>query len=93
MLSRRSWCICLFADALLLRGTVVPAHAQGANRTAAVRDEADKTITTASELNRLMLNHRFTDKVQRDGDPLRSDLNGMAETHNLSPLEGEGQSR
>jgi hypothetical protein len=40
-----------------------------------------------------MLNHRFTDKLQRDWDLLRSDLNALAEVYDLSPLEGEGQSR
>ncbi len=56
-------------------------------------DQADKTIAAASELNRVMLNHRFTDKLQRDWDLLRSDLNALAETYNLSPLGGESQSR
>jgi hypothetical protein len=34
----------------------------------AVRDQADKTIAVASELNHVMLNHRFTDRVERDWD-------------------------
>jgi hypothetical protein len=59
----------------------------------AVRDQADKTIAAASELNRVMVNHRFTDKLQRDWDLLRSDLNALAGVYDLSPLEGEGQSR
>jgi hypothetical protein len=59
----------------------------------AVRDQADKTIAAASELNRVMLNHRFTDKLQRDWDLLRSDLNALAEVYDLSPLEGEDKSR
>ncbi|MGA2135120.1 MAG: hypothetical protein ABSH50_22775 [Bryobacteraceae bacterium] len=54
----------------------------------AVRDQADKTIAAASELNRVMLNHRFTDKIQRDWDMLRSDLNALAQVYGLSPLEG-----
>jgi hypothetical protein len=59
----------------------------------AVRDQADKTIAAASELNRVMMNHRFTDKVQRDWEMLRSDLNALAAVYDLSPLEGSGESR
>jgi hypothetical protein len=55
----------------------------------AVRDQADKTIAAASELNRVMLNHRFTDKPQRDWFLLRSDLNALAEVYDLLPLGGE----
>lgn len=54
----------------------------------AVRDQADKTLAAASELNRVMLDHRFTDKVQREWDMLRSDLNALAQVYGLSPLEG-----
>lgn len=54
----------------------------------AVKDQVDKTIATASELNRVMTAHRFTDKLQRDWDLLRSDLNALAAMYNLSPLEG-----
>ena len=53
----------------------------------AVRDQADRTIAAASELNRLMTAHRFTDKLQRDWDMLRSDLNALASVYQLSPLE------
>ena len=59
----------------------------------AIRDRADKTIAVASELNRVMLNHRFTDKVQRDWDMLRSDLNALAQVYGLSPLEAGGDIR
>jgi spermidine/putrescine-binding protein len=55
----------------------------------AVRDQADKTLASASELNRVMLSHRFTDKVQRDWFLLRSDLNALAKMYDLRPLEGE----
>jgi hypothetical protein len=162
MLSRRSWCKCLFADALLLRGTVSLVRAQDANRAVvearsdvagvvdrlakksgefkdafdeavshsmidgtqievnakhraddmhdaakrladvfhdkrdknnpAVRDQADKTIAAASELNRVMLNRRCTDKLQRDWRVLLSDLNALAEVYDLLPLGGEDQS-
>jgi hypothetical protein len=59
----------------------------------AVRDQADKTIAAASELNRVMLDHRFTDKLQRDWDLLRSDLNALAKVYDLSSLEGSAQNR
>ncbi|HUE21997.1 MAG TPA: hypothetical protein VMQ86_09960 [Bryobacteraceae bacterium] len=38
-----------------------------------------------------MADHRFTDKLQRDWEMVRSDLNALAEVYGLSPLEGEGQ--
>ena len=59
----------------------------------AVREQVDKTIAAASELNRVMLDHRFTDKVQRDWDMLRSDLNALAKVYDLSPLEGGSRSQ
>jgi hypothetical protein len=31
---------------------------------------------------------RFTDKVQRNWDVLRSELNGLAAVYQLTPLEG-----
>lgn len=54
----------------------------------AVRDQADKTIAAASELNHVMVEHRFTDRLQREWDMLRSDLNALAQVYGLSPLEG-----
>ena len=54
----------------------------------AVREQADKTIAAGSELNRVMMNHRFTDKIQREWDMLRSDLNALAQVYGLSPMEG-----
>lgn len=59
----------------------------------AVRDQVDKTIAAASELNHVMLNHRFTDRVQRDWGMLRADLNALARVYDLSPLEGGGEER
>ena len=59
----------------------------------AVRDQADKTIALASELNRIMLEHRFTDKLQRDWELLRSDLNALAGVYGLSPLGSERSMR
>jgi hypothetical protein len=58
----------------------------------AVRDQVEKTIAAASELNRVMLNHRFSDKLQRNWAMLCSDLNALAEIYDLSPLGGEDQS-
>jgi hypothetical protein len=54
----------------------------------AVRDQADRVLSFASDLNRVMMNHRFTDKLQHDWDLLRSDLNALAQVYGLSPLEG-----
>jgi hypothetical protein len=54
----------------------------------AVREQADKTIAAASELNRLMADHRFTDRLQNEWSMLRSDLNGLAIVYGLTPLEG-----
>lgn len=54
----------------------------------AVRDQADRTIAAASELNRVMDDHRFTDKLQRDWAMLRSDLNALAAVYRLTPLQG-----
>lgn len=59
----------------------------------AVRDQTDKTLAAASELNRVMMNHRFTDKVQRDWEMLRANLNALAAVYDLSPLEGSSASR
>lgn len=54
----------------------------------AVRDQADRTIAAASELNRVMLDHRFTDRLHRHWELLRSDLNALAQVYGLTPLEG-----
>lgn len=54
----------------------------------AVRDQVDRTISAASELNRVMEAHRFTDKLQSDWQTLRSDLNALAAVYQLTPLEG-----
>jgi hypothetical protein len=59
----------------------------------AVRNQVDKTLAAASELNHLMGEHRFTDKLQRDWDMLRSNLNALARVYDLSLLDrgGPGQ--
>jgi len=54
----------------------------------AVREQVDRTIAAASELNRVMEAHRFTDKLQGDWLTLRSDLNALASVYQLTPLGG-----
>ena len=53
----------------------------------AVRDQADRTLAAAAEVNQVMLRHRFTEKLQRDWDLLRGDLNGLASVYSLTPLD------
>ena len=45
----------------------------------------DKTLSIGSELSTVMKEHRFTDKLQKDWDLLRSDLNALAGVYGLSP--------
>ena len=52
----------------------------------AVRDQVDKTLASGADVNRIMQDHRFTDKLQRNWDLLRSDLNALAAVYDLSPL-------
>ena len=52
----------------------------------AVRDAADRTLAAGSELSKVLQEHRFTDKLQKDWDLLRSDLNALAEVYGLSPM-------
>ena len=52
----------------------------------AVREQVDRTISAASELNRVMAAHRFTDKLHSDWDVLRAELNGLAGMYGLSTL-------
>lgn len=59
----------------------------------AVRDQVDKTLAAASEVNRVMVDHRFTERLQRDWEMVRSDLNALAEVYNLAPLEGAAPSQ
>src|SRR5260370_24030389 len=54
----------------------------------AVREQVDRTLAAASELNHIMVTHRFTDKLQSEWDMLRGDLNALAAVYGLSPLEG-----
>ncbi len=52
----------------------------------AVRDQVDKTLAAASDLNRIVAEHRFTDRVQREWDLLKGDLNSLAGVYDLPPL-------
>ena len=52
----------------------------------AVREQVDRTLSAASELNRVMAAHRFTDKLHSDWDVLRAELNGLAGMYGLSTL-------
>jgi len=51
-----------------------------------VRDQADKVLAAGADVNKVMTTMRFTEKLQRDWDVLRSDLNALAALYNLAPL-------
>jgi hypothetical protein len=53
----------------------------------AVREQVDRTLAAASELNRVLTAHRFTDKLQADWTTLRGELNGLAAMYQLTPLQ------
>jgi hypothetical protein len=53
----------------------------------AVRDQLDKTLSAAADVNRIMVNHRFTERLQRNWDMLRSDLNALASAYQLPPVQ------
>lgn len=57
----------------------------------AVRQQVDRLLAVASDLNQVMVSHRFTDKLHDDWGVLRSELNGLAGMYQLSPLPGSGQ--
>ena len=52
----------------------------------AVREQVDKTLAAASEVNAVMRDHRFTDLLQREWESLRSDCNALAAVYELSPI-------
>jgi hypothetical protein len=52
----------------------------------AVREQADKVLSAGSDVNRVMAANRFTEKVQRNWDILRSDLNALAQIYSLPQL-------
>jgi hypothetical protein len=51
-----------------------------------VREQVDRTLAAAADVNRVMREFRFTDKLQRQWDLLRVDLNGLASLYNLTSL-------
>ncbi len=51
-----------------------------------VRQWVDKTLAAGADVNKIMSNHRFTDKLQNEWTSLRRDLNGLAALYNLSPM-------
>ncbi|HEX3746742.1 MAG TPA: hypothetical protein VHW09_22545 [Bryobacteraceae bacterium] len=55
----------------------------------AVRDQVDRTLSAAADLNHVMVEHRFTDKLHDDWDVLRAELNGLAGMYQLTPLPGK----
>jgi hypothetical protein len=63
-------------------------HSKRDKNNPAVREQVDRTLAAASELNRVMSAHRFTDKLHNDWDTLRGELNGLAGMYQLTPLPG-----
>jgi len=51
-----------------------------------VREQVDRTLSAASDVNRVMVEYRFTEKLQHDWDLLRSDLNALAAVYSLPPM-------
>ena len=51
-----------------------------------VREQVDRTLSAASDLNRIMIEFRFTEKLQHDWDILRSELNALAAVYSLPPM-------
>jgi hypothetical protein len=52
----------------------------------AVRDQVDRTLSAGADLNRIMQEHRFTEKVQEQWNLLRSDLTALSAVYDLPPL-------
>jgi len=52
----------------------------------AVREQADKVLSAGADINRVMAANRFTEKLQRDWQVLRSDLNALAQIYSLPLL-------
>ena len=52
-----------------------------------VREKVDRTLASGADINRIMVEHRFTDKLQREWSALRADLNGLAGVYDLAPLQ------
>jgi hypothetical protein len=51
-----------------------------------VREQVDRTLSAASDLNRVMVEFRYTEKLQRDWELLKSDLNALAAVYSLPPM-------
>jgi hypothetical protein len=51
-----------------------------------VRERVDQVLASASEVNRVMADHRLTDRVQREWEMLRGDLNALASVYELTPI-------
>jgi len=51
-----------------------------------VREQVDRTLSAASDLNRVMVEFRFTEKLQRDWDLLKGDLNALAAVYSFPPM-------
>lgn len=51
-----------------------------------VREQVDKTLAAASDLNRIMAEHRFTEPVQQSWTLLCADFNTLAAFYRLSPI-------
>jgi hypothetical protein len=68
-------------------------HSKKDKNNPAVREQVDRTIAAASELNRVMAAHRFTDKLHNDWDVLRAELNGLAGMYQLTPLPGSNSNQ
>jgi hypothetical protein len=52
----------------------------------AVRQQVDKTLAAGADVNRVMSSMRFTEKLQRDWEIVRGDLNALAQIYSLPPL-------
>jgi hypothetical protein len=51
-----------------------------------VRERVDQVLAAGSELNKIMQDHRFTDKLQNDWNQLLGDLNALAAVYQLTPI-------
>ena len=51
-----------------------------------VREQVDRTLSAASDLKHVMVEFRFTEKLQHEWDLLKSDLNALSAVYNLPPM-------
>ena len=47
----------------------------------------DKELAAAAEVNTVMREHRFTDRLQNEWDSLRTDCNALAAVYSLTPIQ------